>query len=129
MTVEDVVSLHEDSIRLYGGGTGCRDLGLLESAVMAPQQTFGGEFLYSSVFAMAAALWHGIVSNHPFVDGNKRTGLRSGHVMLLINGWNLTLSEDEVAELTLRIAMGELGREELAEVIEKHVIELPGTMD
>ncbi len=56
LTVEDAFFLHEESIALYGGGSGVRDLGLLESAVLSVQQTFGGEYLYSSVFAMAAAL-------------------------------------------------------------------------
>lgn len=121
LTVEDVLGLHEDSIRLYGGGTGVRDHGLLESAVLSIQQTFGGEFLYPTLFAMAAAIWHGVVANHPFVDGNKRTGLRAGHTLLLINGWNLTLSSDEVEELTLQIAKGELTRDQLAEVIESHI--------
>ncbi len=104
LDLEDVLRLHEQSIRLYGGQAGLRDRGLLESAVLAVQQTFDGELLYRDLAAVAAALWHGIVQNHPFVDGNKRTGLRAADTFLLINGLDLAISVDEAVEWTLALA-------------------------
>jgi death-on-curing protein len=125
LTVEDVVRLHEQAIRLYGGESGVRDAGLLESAVMAPQQTFGGEFLYGSVPKMAAALWHGLVQNHPFLDGNKRAGLRAADVFLARNGLDLVASSSQVEEWTLSVATGRLSREELAILIAPHLQPIP----
>lgn len=73
-----------------GGSHGVRDLGLLESAVMRPKATFGGEELYSDVFSKAAALMHSLIRNHPFVDGNKRTGIAAAGLFLAQNGVQLT---------------------------------------
>jgi len=72
--LEDILNLHKYSIQKYGGSEGLRDSGLLESAIARPFQTFGGEDLYPSVFEKAAALGESLIINHPFIDGNKRTG-------------------------------------------------------
>ncbi|MFI5385640.1 MAG: type II toxin-antitoxin system death-on-curing family toxin [Fimbriimonadales bacterium] len=121
LTVDDVVELHRQSIDLYGGRDGLRDGGLLESAVLAPQQTFRGEFLYESLSQMAAAILHGLVQNHPFVDGNKRTGLRAADVFLAINRVNLAAPSKEATDWTLAVAKGEMSREELAVLFSRHV--------
>ena len=73
--IDDILKLHEASIDDYGGAKGTRDIGLLESAIARPFQTFGGENLYKTPFEMAAALGESLIINHPFIDGNKRTGL------------------------------------------------------
>lgn len=70
----DVLLAHADQIARYGGDPGVRDLGLLESAIAQPQATFGGTFLHGFPFEMAAAYLFHIVQNHPFIDGNKRSG-------------------------------------------------------
>lgn len=114
LSVEEVHELHRQSIRLYGGEDGLRDPGLLESAVLAIRQTFAGKCLYESLSEMAAALWHGLVQNHPFIDGNKRTGLRAADVFLTINHLDLDITAVEAADWTLEIATGALAREELA---------------
>ena len=73
--INDVLKLHEASINDFGGANGIRDLGLLESAIARPFQTFGGEYLYLTAFEKAAALGESLIINHPFLDGNKRTGI------------------------------------------------------
>jgi death on curing protein len=75
LDIEDIIEIHATQLEVYGGSAGLRDLGLLESAVAQPQASFGGEFVHGGLFAMAAAYLFHIVSNHPFVDGNKRAGV------------------------------------------------------
>jgi death-on-curing protein len=77
LDVEDVIELHRHALERFGGATGIRDLAGLESAVGMPRATFGGEFLHSDIFEMAAAYAFHIAQNQPFVDGNKRAGLLS----------------------------------------------------
>ncbi len=74
LTLDEVIEIHRDMIERYGGSFGIRDEGLLESAVAMPQAGFGEQYLHADVFEMAAAYLFHIVRNHPFVDGNKRTG-------------------------------------------------------
>ncbi|MDP1560230.1 MAG: type II toxin-antitoxin system death-on-curing family toxin, partial [Pirellulaceae bacterium] len=98
----------------YGGGTGLRDIGLLESALAQPQASFDGEYLHHDVFEMAAAYLYHIVLNHPFVDGNKRVALASSLVFLEINGILIEASDDELVDLTVAAAMGENPKERIA---------------
>lgn len=72
--LNDIFELHQRSIKLYGGAMGIRDEGLLQSAIQRPFQTFSGEELYPTLIEKAAALGESLTINHPFVDGNKRTG-------------------------------------------------------
>lgn len=87
LTVEEVLALHEDQLRLFGGVAGIRDRSALESAVMTPASTFDGAFLHDDLFHMAAAYAYHIAENQPFIDGNKRTALNAALVFLDINGW------------------------------------------
>jgi len=82
LTLDDVLLLHEMQLHEYGGATGIRDKGLLESAVMMPQASFGGQFVHADVFEMAAAYAFHIAENQPFVDGNKRIALAAALVFL-----------------------------------------------
>jgi death-on-curing protein len=86
LSLEDVLCLHADQVRLFGGHEGVRDLGLLESAIAQPQAMFGGEYLHHDIFEMAAAYVFHLVQNHPFCDGNKRTGVVAALVFLDFNG-------------------------------------------
>ncbi|MBN2475130.1 MAG: type II toxin-antitoxin system death-on-curing family toxin [Pirellulales bacterium] len=86
LSVEDVLVLHANQIGLYGGDQGVRALGLLESAITQPQATFGGQVLHEFPFEMAAAYFFHILQNHPFIDGNKRTGTVAALVFLDLNG-------------------------------------------
>jgi death-on-curing protein len=87
LDVEDVIMLHDDQLRLFGGSAGIRDAHALESAVSVAQSTFDGRFLHEDLFEMAAAYAYHIAENQPFIDGNKRTGLDAALVFLDINGW------------------------------------------
>src|SRR5262245_61394807 len=95
LTLEEVLALHSRIIASSGGGPGLRDRGALESAVAQPQMTFGGADLYVTTARKAAALGHSLISNHPFIDGNKRIGHAAMEVMLLLNGHEIVGSVDE----------------------------------
>lgn len=106
LSKKQVLALHSDLIREFGGTEGIRDEGLLESALAAPFQTFGGEPVYPSLQAKAARLGFGLVSNHPFVDGNKRTGAHVMLVFLALNGVELRYEQQELIDVFLSVASG-----------------------
>lgn len=111
---EIVMAIHDDQIRLYGGSFGVRDQGLLSSAISMPRAQFSGQFLHTSIFAMAAAYGFHLSQNHPFIDGNKRT---AGMVMLTflkLNGLEPTASEIEYYEAMMAVANGKINKEQLA---------------
>lgn len=87
LALDEVLAMHADLIERHGGHPGIRDVGLLESALAAPTATFGGHFLHGTPAEMAAAYLHGLVRNHPFVDGNKRAGLMAAFAFLGLNGF------------------------------------------
>ncbi len=116
-SLEQVVALHEILIQEFGGLSGVKDIGLVESALYGAQQTFGGQFLYSTISDMAAALWHGLACNHGFLDGNKRIALATVDVFLQLNNLELALSEAEAESITIQIAAIELTRDELSRQI------------
>src|SRR5262249_50831857 len=96
-------------------------LGGLDSAIAQPQMTFGGQELYPSLGAKAAALGFSLVCNHPFVDGNKRVGHAAMETFLVLNGWELAAGVDEQEQLILRLAAGDLKREEFTAWVESHL--------
>jgi death-on-curing protein len=106
LDLEDVLELHALQLARYGGGAGVRDRGLLESAVAQPQTTFDGAFVHDELFAMGAAYLFHIVQNHPFVDGNKRTGLLAALVFLELNGISIAHGSPALYDLTLGVAEG-----------------------
>jgi death on curing protein len=120
LSLEDVLDLHADQVDLYGGEHGVRDLGLLESAVAQPRATFGGEFLHKSVFEMAAAYLFHIVENHPFLDGNKRTGAVAALVFLDLNGAEIDAPKGSLYDLTMAVATGQAGKPEIVEYFRTH---------
>ena len=120
LTLEEVLAIHEDRIRKYGGSTGVRDLGLLESAMGSAAATFGGEFLHGSLFEMAAAILFGICKNHPFIDGNKRTALACALTFLRSNGVTFRFGRDALYDLVIGIAEGRVTKAEVAVFLQKH---------
>jgi death on curing protein len=106
--LEDILDIHEKSIKDYGGGSGVRDLGLLESAIARPFQTFGGEDLYPDAFTKAAALGESLIINHPFVDGNKRTGIVAVLTLLMEYNFYVNSSEGDLYNLTIDISTGKI---------------------
>ncbi len=114
LTLDEVLALHADQIARYGGRPGVRDIGLLESALATPKATFGGQFLHGEIFEMAAAYLFHLVQNHPFVDGNKRTGLMAMLAFLGLNGRRLEADPAELGELVQGVAAGRLSKAEIA---------------
>jgi len=107
------------SIERYGGGDGVRDLGLLESALAQPRLAFGDQFAHEGLFAMAAAYLFHIASNHPFVDGNKRTALLAALVFLDLNGVSIERDSDALYELTMGVAEGRLDKTAVTAELER----------
>ena len=119
LTLIEVLELHRKVIKQSGGAFGIRDIGLLESAIVQPRMTFGGEDLYPSLLEKAAALGFSIIMNHPFVDGNKRIGHAAMETFLVMNGMEIHTSVDEQERVVLTIAAGELGREAFVEWLQQ----------
>lgn len=113
LTLDEVLGIHADQIRTYGGGSGVRDLELLRSALAMPETTFDGEYLHPSVFEMAGAHLFHIARNHPFVDGNKRTALMCALVFLGLNGERLEAVPDALYRLVDGVAAGTVDKAEV----------------
>ena len=112
LTVEIVREIHAEAIARFGGSDGVRDIALLESAVAAPQASFGGKSPYRDLAEIAAAYLFYLCRNHPFIDGNKRAALGSCIVFLRLNGVEPTPDGPKWEELVLAIAAGSLDREQ-----------------
>lgn len=115
LTVEEVLELHAFQVEQFGGDPGIRDLGLLESAVAQASQQFGGQFLHDNLAAMAAAYLFHIVQNHPFADGNKRTGLHAALAFLAMNEVDLDIPIDQGEAMVIGVATGQIGKGEVAD--------------
>lgn len=115
LTASEVAVIHARLIQRTGGSKGIRDIGLLESAVARPQATFDQKELYPTLWEKATALMESLISNHAFVDGNKRVGVVAGGLFLERNGGTITASNEEVVEFTMKIAQGEMGLKEIAQ--------------
>jgi death-on-curing protein len=117
----DALVLHDRLLALHGGATGLRDSGLLKSALARPQQ----HFAYAEavdIIGMAAVYTTGIVGNHPFLDGNKRTGFVAGILFLELNGYRFTASEEDAAEAVLNLADGTLDEAGYREFLRGHLV-------
>jgi death on curing protein len=111
LDVQQVLKIHARSIELFGGDPTVRDLGLLESAVAQPRASFGGKDLYTNLAGKAAALAFSLVKNHPFADGNKRTGYGAMMRFLSRNGHTMAGPLAEHESVFVRLAAGELDRD------------------
>ncbi|WP_414542872.1 type II toxin-antitoxin system death-on-curing family toxin [Nostoc sp. CCY0012] len=120
LSLAEVLDLHHQLIEQSGGSIGIRDLGNLESALAQPGMTFGGEDLYPTVIDKAVALGFSIIMNHPFIDGNKRTGHAAMEIFLILNGMEISASVDEQEQVILAVASGDLGREDFGEWLRQH---------
>jgi len=114
ITLDEVIAIHDNMVSTYGGSHGIRDIGLIESAVFRPQSTFGGKDLYSNIFLKAAALFHSLIFNHAFVDGNKRTSISAIAFFLSRNGYVLNASDKEFVDFPLRVENNHLELEQIA---------------
>jgi death-on-curing protein len=114
LTLDEILSLHEDQIRRHGGSTGVRDLGLLQSAIGTVTATFDGSFLHETLFEMAAAYLFHISRNHPFIDGNKRTAIAAALTFMEMNGVEIDADENALYDLVIGIAAGKLTKADAA---------------
>jgi death on curing protein len=115
ITKEEVLLIHDQVVSLHGGANGVRDLNGLESAIARPFQTFGGEELYASCFEKSAAIGESIIMNHPFVDGNKRTGYVLMETVLRLEGFKIIASDEHLYEFVIAISTGSKSFEEIVE--------------
>ena len=121
LTLSEALELHDRVIAQSGGALGILNLGALESALAQPRITFGGKELYTSVVEKATTLGYSLIQNHPFLDGNKRTGHAAMEVFLFLNGFEITASIDEQERTILQVASGEMDRESFTAWLRDHV--------
>ncbi|MBI5843186.1 MAG: type II toxin-antitoxin system death-on-curing family toxin [Deltaproteobacteria bacterium] len=114
LSLGEVLAIYRDQIARHGGSPGIRDMDLVKSAAAMPSATYGGEFLHTDIFEMAASYLFHLVKNHPFVDGNKRAGVVAALVFLDLNGYDFTAPEDDLAEMVLAVARGEMDKARVA---------------
>jgi death-on-curing protein len=114
LTLAEVLEIHQDQLHRYGGRSGIRDLDLLKSALAMPQAGMGDEYFHADIVEMAAAYLFHIVRNHPFVDGNKRTGTVAALVFLVLNGIEIEAEETEFEHLVMRVAEGRADKTDIA---------------
>lgn len=119
LSKELVLMLHNESLSLFGGSPGIRDLGLLESALSRPLHRYSYEESVT-LFELAAAYCHGNVKNHAFVDGNKRAALLSGRAFLFLNGFHFAPDQVETVKMIEGLAAGTINEPELASWLEKN---------
>ncbi len=116
--MEEVLGLHADQLRLFGGSDGIRDRGILESAISTPACTFDGEYLHAGLFEMSAAYAFHIAEGQPFVDGNKRTALNAALVFLDLNGWLVIDPDMRLYDGMIGFATGECDKARFAKLLE-----------
>lgn len=121
ITLQEVESIHDILIEKFGGSKGTRDRGILESAVNRPYQTFDQIELYPRPVDKAAAIFESIISNHPFVDGNKRTAYVLMRLMLLENSLDILANQNEKYDFVMGAAKGELKYDQIKEWLTNHV--------
>lgn len=119
---EKVLLLHRIMLEETGGGDGVRDVGLLDSALEAAFASFDGKELFPSKEEKAARLGVGLISNHAFVDGNKRIGMYVMLSFLELNGVYIEATDNEIIEVGLSVAQGTMKYEQLLDWIKKHRI-------
>jgi len=120
LSVETVVAMHKELIAQTGGLDGVRDANMLDASVNSPFHTFGGQYLYPTIQAMAAHLAFSLIKNHPFLDGNKRIGILAMLVFLEINELPVTCTDDELVTIGLGLAESTIDEAGLIEWIISH---------
>jgi len=123
-TLQDIYELHTQLENTFVLSSGVRDENLLASAVNTPFQTFMGNDLYPSLYDKAAQLCYGIANNHPFMDGNKRTALHSMYVYLIINGFDIMATQQDVENMIIDVAAGNMTNTELVQWLQKNIVEI-----
>jgi death-on-curing protein len=120
LTLEQLLQLHVLAIRQSGGSDGLRDLGRLESAIAAQEQEVFGEELYKDVFEKASAICRGIIADHPFIDGNRRTGMLSAATLIEINGYKFYIKPGGLEDFAVKVAVEHLDIPAIAKWLKAH---------
>src|SRR5580698_6725997 len=124
MEMVDAVIFHDMELAAHGGSTGLRDAGMLESAIMRPRNLWAYADAPPSLTQLAAAYAFGLSSNHPFVDGNKRTALVVSFAFLDVNAVAVTASQEDAYETILSLAAGEIGEQQIAAWFDRNIAPL-----
>ena len=123
-TLQDIHELHAQLESAFVLSSGVRDENLLASAVNTPFQTFMGNDLYPSIYDKAAQLCYGITNNHPFTDGNKRTALHTMYVYLIINGFDIMATQQDVENMIIDVASGNMTNVELVQWLRENTVKI-----
>src|SRR3990172_576090 len=123
LTLIEVLDLYRQIMEQSGGAFGIHDVNALESAIAQPRMTLGGEELYPTIVEKASALGLSLVMNHPFIDGNKRTGHAAMEIFLVLNGFEIKASVDEQEHVILLLAAGGKKRDEFTDWLRAHLVE------
>ena len=121
LTKDQIIKLHEAIYVRYGGSCGVLNDGMLDSALQAPFQTFGGKELLPDTKDKIIRLAYGLIKNHSFRDGNKRIGALVLLILLELNGYHVNATNDEFADIIMGIAASEKDEEDLKNWVEKHI--------
>ncbi len=117
LTLGELVDIHRDQIERYGGRSGIRDYDIISAVVGGARQTYGGRYLNSDVFEMAAEYVFYICQDHPFIDGNKRTALAAGLIFLELNGVTIRDEQGILYMTVMKLASGKIGKNEVADIL------------
>ena len=123
LKIENIILFHEKIIKETGGSKGVRDIRLIESALNRPFMTYDGRDLYSSNIEKIAVIMHSLISNHGFVDGNKRIGIAVMLILLKMNKLMITYTQDELIDLGLKTAEGTIDEKDIINWIKEHIRE------
>lgn len=123
LNIENIILFHEKIIKETGGSKGVRDIRLIESALNRPFMTYDGRDLYSSNIEKIAVIMHSLISNHGFVDGNKRIGIAVMLILLKMNKLMVTYTQDELIDLGLKTAEGTIDEKDIINWIKEHIRE------
>jgi death-on-curing protein len=121
ISIQEVLAIHRTLIQTFGGSSGIRDVNLLKSALTRPFQTFDNKELYPRAVDKAACLLESIVSNHPFIDGNKRTGYVIARLYLINEGLDIFASQGEKYDFIVSIASRNIIFDQIVQWLEDHV--------
>ncbi len=120
----EVIAVNEEMVAKHGGLHGVKDLNLLRLAIGRPQMSVGFQDAYKSIFDKAAAMFHSIINNHPFLDGNKRTSLFSAVLFLAYNGWSVEFKRKEAVKFTMRAHNEDFSVEQISKWLEDHSVKI-----
>lgn len=120
LNINQVLAIHNEVIEQTGGSKEVRDIRLLDSAIARPQATFDRKDLYPDIFSKASALGHSLICNHPFIDGNKRTGYMAMRLFLNINGYDMTASLEARYSFVMEIARKTKDEASIAKWLKEH---------